>query len=288
MADPSRRWDEPAGLPAVAGASMGPMLCKPMLAVTLKVRRRLAAGQCDRGQHVIAARHAAGPAGDLALWAEHEHGRGAPDVEPPDQIQPVGYVDLQMGHAVGTGGHVGEQLAGRAARRAEGRGELQQRGPGPERPAKVGYRRPLACLLQPPVAPLPDEAAGCREHEDGGGHDGSCSHARVKHRPTHSHSQPSTWLTPTSSLDPFAVAQAWAEATTLPPVVSSKVWPSMSLTQDEPGYHADPLQNTQLPSGMTLPWPSTTTSWHLAPCHRPVTLVSIIVPDSTGRYRTVR
>src|SRR5215469_11487363 len=228
MADPSRRWDEPAGLPAVAGASMGPMLCKPMLAVTLKVRRWLAADERDRRQYVIAARHATGPAGDLALGAEHEHGRGTPDVEPPDQIQPVGHVDLQMGHAVGAAGHVGEQLPGRAARRAEGRGELQQRRPGPERLAKVGHGHPLARWFSPPVAPLPGEAAGCREHEDGGGHDGSRSHALVQHRPAHSHSQPPTW--PTSGLNPFAVAQARAEAITLPPMVSSKVWPSMSLT----------------------------------------------------------
>src|SRR5215468_3280675 len=99
MADPSRRWDEPAGLPVVAGASMGPMLCKPMLAVTLIVRRRLAAGECDRGQHVIAAWYATGPMGDPALWAEHEHGRGAPDIELPDQVQPVGHVDLHVGYA---------------------------------------------------------------------------------------------------------------------------------------------------------------------------------------------
>ena len=38
VADPSRRGDEPAGLPVVAGASMGPMLCKPMLAVTPDMR----------------------------------------------------------------------------------------------------------------------------------------------------------------------------------------------------------------------------------------------------------
>src|SRR5215471_12946649 len=265
MADPSRRWDEPAGLPAVAGASMGPMLCKPMLAVTLKVRRWLAAGERDRGQHVIAAWHATGPAGDLALGAEHEHGRGTPDVEAPDQVQPVGHVDLQMGHTVGTGGHVGEQLPGREARCAEGRGKLQQRRPGPERLAKVGHGHPLACLLQPPVAPLPGEAADCREREDGGGHDGSRSHARVQHPPTHSHSQ-------APRLGQSADAQARA---------------SMSLTADDAGYHAEPCQYRQLPSGMTLPWLSTTTSWHTAPGHRPVTLLSITVPDFTGRYLTV-
>ena len=98
---------------------MGPMLCKAMLAVTPDMRSGLAAGQRDRGQHVIAARHATGPAGDLALWAKHENRGGAPDVKPPDKVQPGSHVDLQMGHAVGTAGHVGEQLPGRAARRTE-------------------------------------------------------------------------------------------------------------------------------------------------------------------------
>ena len=99
---------------------MGPMLCKAMLAVTPDMCSRLATGQRDRGQHIIAARHTTGPAGDLALWAEHENRGGAPDVKPPDKVQPVSHVDLQVGHTFGAGGHVAEQLAGRAARGAEG------------------------------------------------------------------------------------------------------------------------------------------------------------------------
>ena len=91
---------------------MGPMLCKAMLAVTPDMRSGLAAGQRDRGHHLVAARQATGPPGDLAPRAEHEHSRRPPDVEPPDQIQPVGHVEFQVCHAVGAGGHVGKQLPG--------------------------------------------------------------------------------------------------------------------------------------------------------------------------------
>jgi hypothetical protein len=41
------------------------------------------------------------------------------------------------------------------------------------------------------------------------------------------------------------------EATTLPPIVSSKVRRSASVSEDDAGYHEDPFQYCQLPSAVT-------------------------------------
>ena len=190
---------------------MGPMLCKPMLAVTLKVRRRLAAGQCDRGQHVIAARHAAGPAGDLALWAEHEHGRGAPDVEPPDQIQPVGHsISRWATPSVRAATSASNWLAARhGAQKDEENCSSVARGPRgwPKPVTVIGWRarfsRPSRrCQAKPPTAASTRTAA-----------------ATIAPAVTPLYSARRPIPIRSRSGD----AQAWAEAITLPPMVSSKV-----------------------------------------------------------------
>lgn len=59
---------------------------------------------------------------------EHQHGRGALDAQPPYEIQAGLGVDLDVGHAGDHGRHVAQHAAGGPAGRAEGAGELHQRG----------------------------------------------------------------------------------------------------------------------------------------------------------------
>jgi hypothetical protein len=104
---------------------------------------------------------------DAAIRAEDEDGGRAADIQPANQVQ-VGFrVYLQVRYPVGHTGYLGQHPAGGPARRAEGRGELQQRGARAERPAefRVGKVRPgaRAARARPaPGAPASGWAAGIR------------------------------------------------------------------------------------------------------------------------------
>ena len=83
-------------------------------------------------QHLLLARRPGRP-GHLAAGAvEDQGGRRPRDADPPDQVEVLLRVELHVPHARNAVGDVREHPAGRAARRAEGAGELQQRGPLPE------------------------------------------------------------------------------------------------------------------------------------------------------------
>ena len=73
-----------------------------------------------------------------------EGGRSAPHIESPDQIQVRLGIDLVVGHTVDLAGHAVEHLLRRAARSAEGGGELNKRRPPAEGTAEILRREPLS------------------------------------------------------------------------------------------------------------------------------------------------
>ncbi len=174
---------------------MAPMLCKPMRACHFP--GPAAGPPVASATAAITSSRRGRPLARPVIWPcgpSTNSGGGPPDVEQPDQVQPVGHVDLHMGDAGVARGHVGEQLPGRAAGRAERGGELEQGGLRPERLAKLGHgQRPPppagAAGREPPIAAAQRERPRGREHQDGSRHDRSGKHAGLQHQRLRGHSR---------------------------------------------------------------------------------------------------
>lgn len=245
------------------------MLCAPMTPVYSDLSSRVSPGAvadaiiAGRGWHrmpsspavpggerqglddIGAAWQAAGPALDLPVRSEHEHGGGPADVQSSRQVQAGCHVDVNMRDILAAVGHVREQLPGRPARSAERGGELQQCAPLPEWPAQVGFREPLARRLpEPAVTPEPAKANHARRGQDRRNQDQSGNHARLE-RPQalpHSRWHPQRPIPAPSASRPGRHSQAgltWA--TTRPAAVSSKLRSPESVSDVDAGYQTGPF-----------------------------------------------
>ena len=83
----------------------------------------------EGGQHLLLARRPGRPGDLLPAAVQHERGGRPQHADPADQVEVVLGVDLDVGDTGDGGRDVGQHPSGRAAGRAEGGAELQQRGP---------------------------------------------------------------------------------------------------------------------------------------------------------------
>ena len=119
---------------------MLPMVCAQTARVTTVIsdlKCRLYYCRADRRDYFGLAGLTASPMRNLPVPPEHEHGGRPQHIQPTDQIKPGLGVDLDMRDSIDHPGHLAEDLSGRPAWRAEGRGELQERGTGSERLAEI-------------------------------------------------------------------------------------------------------------------------------------------------------
>src|SRR5713101_6457172 len=146
---------------------------------------------------------------DLPVWVEDEGGRGPPDIQPADQVEPGLGIDFHVRDTIHHAGDIAQDLSGRAARSAEGRGELHQSRPVAERGTKVGMRQPghrLGAVSRggpdPAVARPPAESERSRRDERADARDQSSDHARLtwRRRATFP-AMPFTWPDPSRGRD---------------------------------------------------------------------------------------
>src|SRR6185437_13856067 len=123
----------------------------------------------------------------------------------------------------------------------------------------------------PTAAPQRESAHGC-ERQHGGYHDRSGKHACLQRQAGAPHSR-----------EVPRRQSAGAEANTLPSMVTWKLRSSFSPSQVEAGYQEVPGHAFQLPTIDLPPVASVTWNWQTLPGCTPVTLISICVPQGSGR-----
>src|SRR5580658_2275330 len=131
----------------------------------------------QRCHHVGLTRLARGAADDAATGTKHEHRGRARDAQPARQVEPLRGVDLDVGHALDHARDPGQHLPGRAAWRAEGGRELDQRGPLAKTAAEIGLGKHVRGAPDPglhrpgPRDPEAPRAAAQRKAEYGRQHE---------------------------------------------------------------------------------------------------------------------
>src|SRR5580700_5530831 len=225
----------------------------------------------ERGDHVGLARQAHGPPDDGAVGAEHEHGGGAVDAQPPHQVQPRGRVDLDVPHAVHHARHLRQDLPCRPARRAEGGRELDQGGPLAQRAAEIGLGQgdragdrllrgaPWRRGAEPPRATAQRDPQQRRHGQGRGQCDQPASHAHRQHSRGDIHSRGRT----SRAADQVGVMLT----SSLFPAVISNLLIGPALLGIEPSYHTLPssLAVVQEATKVRLPSGWTTQNWQVVP-----------------------